>query len=808
MRGPALVPTTIGELAVLAFASVILAGASEAVAQHCAFPFTIQGDRFYREGKPVFLHMICYQPLEPGQGLWSPIEERRIQDDLRRMRAYVGGSDPILLRVYAQPTNEIPRMPKSFYDGMRELGFWIVRDIYLSTNYADFANGTNQGKIDLVINEVTNNCGMDRIFAWEIGTEEFPTDGTSAAQITNFLCQMRDYITNRASLAEPGRGATNWWVTWGSWPPRDPLRSESTPIIPTCLDYVSYNAYSYEPERIRDHQPGPVTGTPYQGYLAALKERYPDKPLVVSETGLADSPSAEGVHTNLRTWYPVYRKGGLTNAQVAEGLADRYWDARLLTNIAGISYFEWNDEWWKPDNANIGIHDDRPEEWFGLTRFETNVSPPEARFKLQQETVRDLFTLRFRTNCSGFSLTASHTNLPIDGFATMQAILPSNTPAPLRFRWEASRGYITGDSEAVQFCAGGRALGPAKVTAVAIDASHQVWTRSTTINIQTSGPPSIELLTLGLGAHSQASASGRVRNVNLDDCKVVVYIQCEDEKHLQPYTDMPSVWVRPDGYWWTPVINLCTGKLAVCLADKSYDPTNLAPEEWPPDAIAPTVLTNANDLDNDLLPDAWETNHFGGTDFGRYDDRDGDGANLLEEFLAGRSPTIPDNDLGDGLPDNWELHFFGHLDYGPSNDPDGDGLDNATELRLGLHPGRTAVDRDRDRLPDLWELRWFGSLAAEPTDNFNCDGWNYLDDYELGYDPPPLLRLGIRRASDDCVELSWPTNAACFSLWSTVGLNQGAAWTEVANARATNGNQFVVTVCGLTNSSGFFRLRR
>jgi hypothetical protein len=808
MRKFTSVPNTMRVLTTFACAFLITVGETESFGQQCAFPFTIQGNRFYRDGKPVFLHIICYQPLEPRQSVDGEVHESRVQDDLRRLRGYVGGSDPMLLRVYAQPTTELTnRMPKSFYDGVRQLCFWIVRDIYFDTNYLAtdaIEKGTNA--IDKVIAEVATNGGFDRIFAWEIGNEFKATTSTEIAALGNFVCSMRNHI--KARMAEPGRQSFSSWVTWGSWPPNDPLRTDGNPVVPTCLDYVSYNAYSYEPERIRDHQPGSVTGTPFQGYLAALKERYPDTPLVVSETGLADNPSAEGVHTNFHTWYPAYRKGGLTNVQVAEGLADRYWDARLLTNIAGISYFEWNDEWWKPNNTNIDIHNDRPEEWFGLIRFETNVSPPQARFKLQQEMVRDLYTLRFSTNMSGFSLTVTNSSLTATGSMTIVAVLPSNRPSPIRFRWEASRGYITGNSNVAQFYAGGRALGPAKVTAIAIDANHRVWIQSTNINIETSGPPRIELLTLGTGDVAVARASGRVENVDLDLFKLVVYIQ-SNSNYVQPFDDMTSIWIRSDGYWWTPVNNYYDKKLVAWLVSKTYYAHTMPLNEWPTNAIATNVLTTANDFDNDLLPDAWETNYLGGTVFGRYDDPDRDGADLLEEFLTVKSPMVSDNDNdGDLLWDNWERQFFGHLGFNPCDDPDGDGLANWMEFTLGLHPGRRGADCDRDGLPDLWEIRWFGCLTNTAQGDADGDGTNNLDAYELGIIKVSTASLPqIRLEGNNKVVLSWPTNIGYCFLDTKPDLSCCSTWAEFPEPPQVTNGQFVVTLTNLANS-GFFRLWR
>jgi hypothetical protein len=167
-------------------------------------------------------------------------------------------------------------------------------------------------------------------------------------------------------------------------------------------------------------------------------------------------------------------------------------------------------------------------------------------------------------------------------------------------------------------------------------------------------------------------------------------------------------------------------------------------------------MVDINDTDNDLLPDYWEPN----SNQDRYDDQDKDGANNLEEFLAGTSPTDANdpngNDTdGDGLWDNWERHFFGDISfYDDGNDPDDDGLTNSEELALGLHPVRAGADKDRDGLPDLWEIRWFGSLAQDANSNFDSDCFDNIEEYELGLDPTSRMADLDRNCNINLVDFS------------------------------------------------------
>ena len=706
------------------------------------FPFTIAGDRFLYNGTSVFLNVISYQPLEPGQPVDGTIRIGRVEDDLRRWRGLLG-DEPLVIRVYAQPTAGNPiRMPRQFYDGVRDLGAWIIRDIYFDEVFWG-ASAVDNGKknIDAVIAEMTNNAALDRVLAWEIGNEF--TNTARWADLPAFLTAMRDCITNRVDSINRAQGtAFSKWVTWDSWPPYDLLRTDGNPVV-ADLNFYSINAYSYEPARMRDHQGGAGTGTPYAGYLAALKERLGGKPMVVSETGLTDSPGTDPNHARFKSYAPAYRKGGLTAAQVAEGLEDRYWDARLA-GAAGCCVFEWNDEWHKQGNPDQ-CEDNHPEEHFGLISFATNPTV-RACSKLQADTIRDLFSARFHRPAVPCvtGLWASATSVASTGAVTILA-LTSGDPAQLRFRWEMSRGYGAGSSNRLDFYAGGRALGPATVTAIAADRAGNVSTASTAIAIAPGGNAGIQLLTLGNGPNSQAVASGVVSNVDLTAFKLVCYIHT-DQYYLQPYADMTAIWIRPDGYWWTPVDNRYDGSLWTWLVPRAYDPP-LSTSGPPPSFAAYATLPGRNDLDNDLLPDAWEVSMLTTTNRDRWDDPDSDGADNLEEFLAGTLPQTPDNDSDhDGLPDNWERQFFGRLVYSAADDPDGDGLANTNEWRMGLSPTKKAKDRDGDGLPDRWEESVFGTLAVAPGDRFS-GSLTALDAYQAGFARPVITNL-LRNTSE------------------------------------------------------------
>jgi hypothetical protein len=87
--------------------------------------------------------------------------------------------------------------------------------------------------------------------------------------------------------------------------------------------------------------------------------------------------------------------------------------------------------------------------------------------------------------------------------------------------------------------------------------------------------------------------------------------------------------------------------------------------------------------------------------------------NLLKASLAdltGDYGIIGDID-NDGLPDEWETQYFGGTSsQGSNDDADNDGLDNAFELKLGTNPN--AMDSDNDGFTDFAEMH----IATNPLD--------------------------------------------------------------------------------------------
>lgn len=751
--------------------------------------FRTDGKRLLLDGQPFRIKGICYQPLLPGQDKLSPLDEGQVRRDM----AMIARSGANTIRVYPQPLpgEGLPaRLPGSFYDLARRFDLWIIRDIFVDVALEDYlereALDSALASVHAVIDAVFAQGGQDRILAWEIGNEFSPhqvrctndpaygclePDPSRPPKPTSFegehvsVTDLQPFEVFLATLADEIKAAvrekdpsssTSTLVTWGSWLALDPLRSDvgSREVVRAdFLDVVSYNVYSYWPERIRSFSPGSVTGTPYQGYLELLSSLYPEKPILVSEVGLTNSPHAHPEsQAVLPPLGPAYRRGGLAHEQMAQGLEALLFDALLTEGVIGTSVFEWCDEWHKvPFSA--WVHDDHPEEYFGLLSFDEGQEGLKPAF----DAVRRVFSIGFAPPGGGPVISSVEPgSSSVEPGAETRVTVGASDPegGPLEIRWFASCGVILGRGPEATYVAPPVALGPAAITVLVTDRLGRSATAQAGIDIVPDGPP-----TLSVDTCSRHRAGGRAWNVDLTAYRLVVFVKT-DAYYLQPWADAPFAEVAKDGTWSTCVANrpdpeipddLRPGEVWAAFAPEDLDvPARV--EELPPSIIA-AASSPVNDRDGpeeggDLLPDEWEIaagldpadpgdgtagSHWSEGPLG---DPDGDGLENLEEFRLGRNPLVADADADeDGLEDGWERRYLGSLRHGAGDDPDGDGITNAGEHAAGTSPGRFDHDTDGDGLPDEWEREHFGVLSQGADSDLDRDGLSNITEYRNLTDP-------------------------------------------------------------------------
>jgi hypothetical protein len=174
-----------------------------------------------------------------------------------------------------------------------------------------------------------------------------------------FLSELYDY----AKSLDP-----NHFVTHANWPPLDDLDL-------SFFDVISFNIYTYWPLKVVDRG--------YYDYIRNLSERYPEKPLLVTEFGYSTSPDGPGDGGY----------GGNSEEEQAE-LIKECWNAIVDAECIGGMVFEWNDEWWKNncygEDKNTHESDD-PEEWFGIIAVEGAKDDYTIRKKVAYNAVQEMF---------------------------------------------------------------------------------------------------------------------------------------------------------------------------------------------------------------------------------------------------------------------------------------------------------------------------------------------------------------------------------------------------------------------------------
>ncbi|GAA5484580.1 LamG-like jellyroll fold domain-containing protein [Haloferula sargassicola] len=156
----------------------------------------------------------------------------------------------------------------------------------------------------------------------------------------------------------------------------------------------------------------------------------------------------------------------------------------------------------------------------------------------------------------------------------------------------------------------------------------------------------------------------------------------------------------------------------------------------------PTSANDPSDLDEDRLPDAWETTYFESIfQEGPDGDPDHDGFSNLHEYELGTDPTTYNDPLdadADGLADAWEARHFGDLEQDGTGDFDEDGFSNAAEYSAGSYPDSASsvpLDMDSDGLSDDWERRHFGEAGSMADADPDGDGFDNATEQAAGSDP-------------------------------------------------------------------------
>ncbi len=342
--------------------------------------FTTAEDRILRDGQPFEVRGVVYVPGYPGFLPWE------IEDDWGLPERLSASIDRDIAQIAELGANTVRLWgaPRHSYEAIKSSGrLYILQTIWIDPDVADLHDARFKEMTRAYIRTVVDRIHgvfYDRpppLIGYVLGNElseptirstnaahpgltsftgrHVKTDATlNASEV--FLAEMADYLKEY----ETDRYGGTHLVTYANM-----IRTADLIDTP-FLDFRSHNVYIYDVPYFRPGtSAGSSSGTLLQGWVEELKARFPDRPLLVSETGLSVSPNAP------HRGPPHYGYGGNTETEQAQVLLQNLDDiARARPPTAGVVVHEFLDAWWK-----FGLEDsysqdpDDVEEWFGIVRL-------------------------------------------------------------------------------------------------------------------------------------------------------------------------------------------------------------------------------------------------------------------------------------------------------------------------------------------------------------------------------------------------------------------------------------------------------
>lgn len=375
---------------------------------------TLQPRRFIAKGtsivdlqknEAVFFKGIGYSPYLPGE---SAIPDSSPGDDGRYKEHF-----KLLKKLGVNYLHVFPRhMPQGFFAAMDKTDLVYGQDIWLKDSANDFLDPQYQQKaLKRVKATIDHNYRVgrpDRLVLFSIGDEWEPesiarTDALHARQTSFEGKHVR--ATNRTpsevALAQLIDAAMDYeLITYGqrhlychtSFTHVGPLADRYdlevpflSALTPDIGDLMCLNVYLYA-KGVVSSPPGSTTGTPLQGYLEQLAAQS-SKPIFITQSGLSTSPISS------KPWIP--RFGGNRVEDVPDVFRAIWRDLRTAKQhekFCGLSFFEFQDEWWKNGDHQTDADTQAPkdlEEWFGIYAFDKHKRlEPKGRIP---DTVREIF---------------------------------------------------------------------------------------------------------------------------------------------------------------------------------------------------------------------------------------------------------------------------------------------------------------------------------------------------------------------------------------------------------------------------------
>ena len=354
--------------------------------------FGVDNNYILKNNLPFQIKGVVYLPGYPGFLPWEIENSTSLPVELRNS-IYTDISN---IKAMGANTIRFWGAPKYCYEALKNLeDLYFIQTIWIKGDEPDFQNPLFKENTKTYIREVIDriysvfNDNSPPLVAITIGNElsESSILSTNAAHpnisnfIGNYIITDSNITATEAFIAEMADFVRTYeFSTYGNkslLTYSNEIRTADIIDIP-FLDFISHNAYSYAVPYYRPGTvPGSSSGTLFQGWIEEIKSKHPNKPLLITETGLSVSPNAFHVGP------PNYGYGGNTESEQATGLLQNINDINTSAlPSAGVCIHEYLDAWWK-----FGLEDsysqdpDDIEEWFGIVKLKDSTDWYTTEFR-------------------------------------------------------------------------------------------------------------------------------------------------------------------------------------------------------------------------------------------------------------------------------------------------------------------------------------------------------------------------------------------------------------------------------------------
>ena len=345
---------------------------------------------------------MVYVPGYPGYLPWEIEKSTSLPAELRTSIS----TDISNIKAMGVNTIRFWGAPKYCYEALKNIGdLHFIQTIWIKGDEPDFQNNVFKETTKSYIREVVDriysvfNNNSPPLVAFIVGNELSETSilSTDAAHpeinnyIGNYIITDSNITATEAFLAEMADYTRTYeFETYGNTSLLSYANEIRTvEIIKTpFLDFISHNAYSYAVPYYRPNTSlGSNSGTIFQGWIEEIKSKNPNKPLLITETGLSVSPHANHVGA------PNYGYGGNTESEQSTGLLQNINDINTtVLPTAGVCIHEYLDAWWK-----FGLEDsysqdpDDIEEWFGIVKLNNSNDWYSTEFRNSYNAIKNMW---------------------------------------------------------------------------------------------------------------------------------------------------------------------------------------------------------------------------------------------------------------------------------------------------------------------------------------------------------------------------------------------------------------------------------